>query len=100
VDLVREFLTPHDRITRMLAVTRNIRKPRADFTCEWFDRHLTDFWRSGKESLIVTGQPGSGKSILSGWVVERLQAATGRRATEVMTYTCGMCRIVSFMKHF
>jgi len=32
VDLVRDFLTPHDRVTRLLAVTRHIKKPRADFT--------------------------------------------------------------------
>jgi hypothetical protein len=89
VDLVREFLTPHDRVTRTLAVTRYIKKPRADFTCEWFDRHLTDFTRGGKELMLVSGKPSTGKSVLSEWVVERLQASTGRRASEVVTYTIG-----------
>lgn len=87
---MREFLTPHDRVTRLLAVTRNIRRTRADFTCEWFDRHLADFQRGGKELLFVTGKALSGKSVLSDWVVERIQATTGRRASEVMTYTLGM----------
>lgn len=74
----------------MLAVTRNIKKPRADFTCEWFDRHLSDFTRGGKELMLVTGKPSAGKSVLSEWVVERLQASTGRRASEVVTYTIGL----------
>ncbi|KAN0098801.1 hypothetical protein V8E51_014464 [Hyaloscypha variabilis] len=87
VDLVRDFLTPHDRVTRLLAVTRHIKKPRADFTCEWFDRHLSDFTRGGKTMLLVSGKPSTGKSVLSEWVVERLQASTGRRASEVITYT-------------
>lgn len=74
VDLVREFLTPHDTVTRMLAVARHIKKSRADFTCEWFDRHLVDFTRNGKELLLVTGNHSTGKSVLSEWVVERLQS--------------------------
>ncbi|KAG0653042.1 hypothetical protein D0Z07_0724 [Hyphodiscus hymeniophilus] len=87
VDLVREFLTPHDRVTRLLAVTRYVKKSRADFTCEWFDRQLSDFTRSSQNMLYVTGKPCTGKSVLSEWVVERLQASTGRRASEVITYT-------------
>ena len=73
----------------MLAVTRYIKKPRADFTCEWFDRHLADFTRSGKELLLVTGKQSTGKTVLSEFCVERLQSITGRRASEVLTYTIG-----------
>ena len=40
--------------------------------------------------LLVSGKPSTGKSVLSEWVVERLQASTGRRASEVITYTVGM----------
>lgn len=87
VDLVREFLMPHDTVTRLLAVTRFIRRPRADYTCEWFSRHLTDFTRSEKGLLLVTGKPATGKTVLSEWVVERLQSLNGRRASEVITYT-------------
>jgi hypothetical protein len=39
--------------------------------------------------LLVSGKPSTGKSVLSEWVVERLQASTGRRASEVITYTVG-----------
>jgi Cdc6-like AAA superfamily ATPase len=80
---------PHDRVTRILAVSRYIKRPRADFTCEWFDRHLTEFTRSGVEVMLVTGKPATGKTVLSEWVVERLQSLNGRRASEVVTYTIG-----------
>ncbi|CAD6445073.1 c42f2e4b-2fcf-4437-ac29-47625158b686 [Sclerotinia trifoliorum] len=87
VEAVRKFLTPHDRVTRILATKRRTHGARADFTCEWFDRPLGEFLRSGKNLFMVTGSSGSGKSLLSEWVVERLQAFKGRRATEVIRYT-------------
>jgi Cdc6-like AAA superfamily ATPase len=89
VDLVRDFLLPQDTVTRTLAVTRFIRRPRADYTSEWFSRHLTDFTRSGTETLLVTGKPTTGKTVLSEWAIERLQSLNGRRASEVITYTIG-----------
>ncbi|KAF7865884.1 hypothetical protein EAF04_006049 [Stromatinia cepivora] len=87
VEAVRNFLTPHDRVTRILATNRRTHGARADFTCEWFERPLREFLRSGKNLFMVTGSAGSGKSVLSEWVVERLQAFKGRRATEVIRYT-------------
>lgn len=88
-ELVRKFLTPHDRVTRLLTTTRKIRRSRADFTCEWFDRHLAEFLRGGKEIIIVSGKPRTGKSFLADWTVERLQSLSGRRASEVVSYTIG-----------
>ncbi|KUJ18660.1 uncharacterized protein LY89DRAFT_683570, partial [Mollisia scopiformis] len=87
VELIREFLIPHDRVTRLLTTTRTTRTTRADFTCEWFDRYLTDFMRSGKERLIVSGKPRTGKSVLAEWTIERLQTLSGRRASEVISYS-------------
>ncbi|KAI9641201.1 hypothetical protein NHQ30_010001 [Ciborinia camelliae] len=87
VEAVRNFLTPHDRVTRILATNRRTHGARADFTCEWFDRPLGEFLRNGKNLFMVTGSAGSGKSVLSEWVVERLQAFKGRRTTEVIRYT-------------
>jgi Cdc6-like AAA superfamily ATPase len=60
-----------------------------DFTCEWFSQHLTDFTRSENGALLVTGKPATGKTVLSEWVVERLQSLNGRRASEVIAYTIG-----------
>jgi Cdc6-like AAA superfamily ATPase len=39
--------------------------------------------------MLVTGKPATGKTVLSEWVVERLQSLNGRRASEVVTYTIG-----------
>lgn len=97
MEAVRNFLTPHDRVTRILATNRRAHGARADFTCEWFDRPLRDFARSGKNIFMVTGSAGSGKSVLSEWVVERLQAFKGRRATEVIRYTIGLY-LISFLR--
>ncbi|PQE21552.1 nacht domain protein [Rutstroemia sp. NJR-2017a WRK4] len=87
VEAVRDFLTPHDRVLRILAFNRRTHTSRVDFTCEWFDRHLTEFSRSGKSVFVVTGAAGVGKTILSEWVVERLESLKNRRATEVIRYT-------------
>lgn len=50
--------------------------------------------------MVVTGKPSSGKSVLSDWVVERLQAARGRRSTEVLTYTVGKVANCFVLEHF
>ncbi|KFY35273.1 hypothetical protein V494_06061 [Pseudogymnoascus sp. VKM F-4513 (FW-928)] len=86
VDSVRDFLVPHDTVTRSLAVTRFIRKERADYTCEWFSQYLTDFTKSDKSVLFVTGEPATGKTVLSEWAVERLQSLDGQLASDVITY--------------
>lgn len=99
LDTLREFLLPHDRVTRLLTSTRNVGRTRADFTCEWFDRHLADFMRSGKDVLIVSGKPRSGKSLLSDWTIERLQTLSGRRASEVVSYTIGMSTASTQLKY-
>ncbi|KAL5348657.1 hypothetical protein ACLOAV_006074 [Pseudogymnoascus australis] len=89
VDSVRNFLVPHDTVTRLLAVTRFIRRERADYTCEWFSQYLTGFIQSEKEVLLVTGEPATGKTVLSEWVVERLQSFDGQLASDVITYRIG-----------
>ncbi|XMA10439.1 hypothetical protein WAI453_003230 [Rhynchosporium graminicola] len=86
-ELVHDFLTSHDRVTRLLTTTRMVQKSGADFTCEWFDLHLAAFLRGHKEIMIVSGKPGTGKTFLSGWTVERLQTITGRHASDVISYS-------------
>lgn len=41
-------------------------------------RHLVDFSRSKENLFLVQGKPGTGKSFLSEWIVERLQRSEGR----------------------
>lgn len=80
---------PHDTVTRLLAVTRFIRRERADYTCEWFSQYLAGFNQSDKSVLLVTGEPATGKTVLSEWVVERLQSLNGQQASDVITYKIG-----------
>lgn len=77
-------------MTRLLTTKRKVQNSGADFTCEWFDRQLAAFLRGDKGIMIVSGKPGSGKSFLQGWTVERLQTLTGRRASDVISYSIGM----------
>lgn len=88
-NLIKDFLLPVDTVTRRFTLSRFAGKPRADYTCEWFSRHLTDFTRSDNGALLVTGKPASGKTILAEWVVERLQSLSGRRASDVIAFIIG-----------
>ena len=89
---------PHDTVTRLLAVTRFIRRERADYTCEWFSQHLNSFSHGNKSVLLVTGEPATGKTVLSEWVVERLQSLEGQLATDVITYRVGKIHLRSWYK--
>lgn len=62
---------------------------RAEFTCEWLQRHLIDFFRGKDDILAVDGPAGSGKSVLSGWIEERLQRPLARISYETLAYTFG-----------
>lgn len=92
VTTVREWLTPHDRTLRLLTTdTMNSRSARVEFTCEWFQSHLLEFTRGPDDILFISGASGYGKSILSGWIVERLQRVVGRKSFDVDSVIIGMC---------
>jgi len=46
---------------------------REGFTCSWVAPHLTRFLTGQDKILSISGQPGSGKSVLSSVIVEYLQ---------------------------
>ena len=60
----------------------------AEMTCVWFQKYLTGFLQSNKNFLLVTGQPQSGKTILAGSIVERLQRPVNRK--QVNTLFCSL----------
>lgn len=64
----------------------NPKAERAEFSCEWFQTHLSDFIRSKDDMLSIEGAAGSGKSVLSSWIAERLQRPIGRRYIEGISY--------------
>jgi ABC-type lipoprotein export system ATPase subunit len=53
-------------------------------------RPLLDFSRSTEDVLAITGPSGSGKSILAGWIVERLQKPLDKKMYETLSSTIGM----------
>lgn len=61
---------------------------REEYTCEWFQSHLLAFTRSKKDALAINGPMGCGKSVLAGWLVERLQRPLGRKS--YMTLFCSI----------
>lgn len=87
INAIRRLLSPYDHTTEFLLFKSvSTRLMRQEFTCEWFDSHLMYFMRSKDSNLLVTGKPGSGKSVLTDFIVERLQRLHGSKATDVVTY--------------
>ena len=89
VDIVtiRQWLAPQDRTLQILTSDRmGTRSARDEYTCEWFQQHLLDFIRSKDYVLAINGKPGSGKTVLSGWIVERLQRPLGRKSYSTISF--------------
>ena len=90
VKTLRAWLRPRDRNLQTLVKNR-LHAPghRDEYTCEWFQRHLLDFSRSKDDSLAIVGSAGCGKSVLSRWIIERLQRPLGKKTYETLFFTIG-----------
>ncbi|KAI4179544.1 MAG: hypothetical protein L6R41_007781 [Letrouitia leprolyta] len=87
---VRKWLQPSDRASRKLLGGNEIKAgSRAEFTCEWFQSHLLAFTRSRDDVLAIQGPAGCGKSVLAGWIVERLQRPLGKKTHDTLSCTIG-----------
>ena len=90
VGTLRSWLSPRDRTLRTLFKKRLLAQGHRDeYTCEWFQRPLLDFSRSTDDVLTVSGPAGCGKSVLSGWIIERLQRLLGKKFHETLSYAVG-----------
>ncbi|KAL1627735.1 hypothetical protein SLS56_006184 [Neofusicoccum ribis] len=88
IEEIRLWLLPQDRtLQAMVTGRRATRNLRAEFTCEWFDRPLIDFTRSKDNVLTITAETGAGKSILAGWILERLQRPIGKKTYQAIHAT-------------
>lgn len=93
IAVIRKWLGVKDKVVRTVLGNRKSANSRRDeYTCEWFQRPLLDFSRSSDHVLNITGPSGSGKSVLSGWIVERLQRPLGKKTHETLYLTIGMCK--------
>ena len=91
VGVLRKWLGPHDTgLQRLLKDDESAHSRREEFTCEWFQSHLLSFSRSKHDTLAIHGPVGCGKSVLSGWIVERLQRPVGKKAYVTISCTLGM----------
>ncbi|KAI9768306.1 MAG: hypothetical protein M1840_004914 [Geoglossum simile] len=86
---LRKWLTPQDQtLTFILNDRLGTRTARHELTCEWFDTTLSNFQRSKDDILFVSGGPGTGKSVLAGWILERLKRSPVRsKCQESISFT-------------
>ncbi|KAL2828312.1 hypothetical protein BJY01DRAFT_228578 [Aspergillus pseudoustus] len=71
---IYQFLELQDRPLHMLleGQTHSL----ADGSFSWFEPHLTTFTVGPRSLMLVRGNPGSGKSALAQWTIERLQVSS------------------------
>ena len=90
IETLRAWLRPRDRALQTLVKNRLFAPGHRDeYTCEWFQRHLLDFSRGNEDGLAIVGPPGCGKSVLSRWIIERLQRPLGKKSYETLFFTIG-----------
>lgn len=89
VGSLRKWLGPHDAGLQKLLKVDSASSYRREFTCEWFQSHLLGFSRSKNDTMAITGPAGCGKTVLSSWIVERLQRPIGKKAYVALSCTLG-----------
>ena len=105
IETLRAWLRPRDHNLQILVKNR-LHAPghRDEYTCEWFQRHLLDFSRSEEDGLAIVGPAGCGKSILSRWIIERLQRPLGKKTCDTLFFTVGessrLSRVLLFVAAF
>ena len=94
---LRKWLGPRDStLQKFLKSDCMAPGDRNEFTCEWFQSHLLAFSRSKNDVLAIHGSAGCGKSVLSNWIVERLQRPLGRKV--YVTLSCPIGKSRGFIK--
>lgn len=85
VKVLSRWLSPQDRVLATLNRDHSFFvDQQVEMTCIWFQKHLTRFLQSDKSFLLVTGQPGAGKTTLAGSIVERLQRPVNRKQVDTL----------------
>lgn len=85
VKVLSRWLSSQDRVLATLNRDHSFFvDQQVEMTCIWFQKHLTRFLQSDKSFLLVTGQPGAGKTTLAGSIVERLQRPVNRKQVDTL----------------
>lgn len=84
VQEIWEYLSIKDReASRALSA----RSPQpAEYTCEWFANRLSQIRSSESQLFTVTGDTGTGKTVLSEWIIQQLQTSTDPQDYDVVTF--------------
>ncbi|KAL5041355.1 hypothetical protein BDW71DRAFT_217918 [Aspergillus fruticulosus] len=78
IKMMKRWLEPEDPVlTHVTRFTAQFAQEREESTCLWVTPHITRFLKSDQKSLVITGEPGSGKSILATVINEQLQHPIG-----------------------
>jgi hypothetical protein len=81
ITTINRWVAPQDRVLATLSRDHTIvAETQAEFTCLWFQKPLTRFINGKEHFMHITGQPGSGKSILAGSITDRLQRPINKKS--------------------
>ena len=90
IETLWEWLSPQDKTHKQLQSDKTDKgSVRQEDTCEWYEQHLLSFSQSDDSLFLVTGKDGCGKTVLSEWIVERLQRTLGRKSYDVLSLELG-----------
>ncbi|KAF2036681.1 hypothetical protein EK21DRAFT_105994 [Setomelanomma holmii] len=85
VKVLSRWLAPQDRVLASLNRDHStFVDQQVEFTCLWFQKHLSRFFQSENNFLLVTGEPGAGKTTIAGAIVERLQRPMNRKQYDTL----------------
>lgn len=95
---LRQFLGVQDRPLQFILDSRAHSLAEGSF--EWFNNTLYDFSVGSSPAMLVSGGPGSGKSALAQWAVERLQESAEHDSWNVIPYTIreSFCAYLSLIR--
>ncbi|KAL8243906.1 hypothetical protein R6Q59_010164 [Mikania micrantha] len=82
---VRSWLAVDDQVLKYKTGDHtSLVTDRQALTCLWLQPYLTRFLNSNRDSFIITGGLGSGKSVLAATIVDTLQKTATRRSYNVV----------------
>lgn len=94
--MLSNWLSPQDHV--LATLTRDhttYTDHQAEFTCLWFQKPLSKFILGNEKILLVNGEAGSGKTVLSASIADRLQRPISRKT--VTTLFCSISELHPFI---
>lgn len=87
IEFLQKWLAPKDHVLAFLASNHIRLASRPEqFTCTWFQPHLSSFLKNHDSIMFVEGQAGSGKTTLANWALDRLHRPIGRKHVSTINF--------------